>query len=445
MTSRLTRKQMLALAAPALPMSALTIPLVTFLPEYYANSIGLNLTVVGSVFMLVRLLDIGVDPFLGGLMDRTKTRWGRFKPWLVAGVPVIMIGTSFLLLAKPGVGPAYLFVWLLVTYLGFSIISLSQLALTSSLTRGYDERTTVFGWWQAAYTLGILSVVTLPSLLGPQLGNDRTTVMRSMAAVIVLATPLTILWTCFGVRDDGRADEKEKTNLADYFRLFKRRSTRILLTVDLLLGLSTGLVSVMGVMFFVSVKQLTLAEFGVQLIVAFSVAIGAAPLWAKFAGKIGKHRALALGALCNVSFYCLLAFIPPGAPYLVYLAAVLNGFGFAALNQLPRAMLADINDEELLDHGVDRNGLLYALLTGIYKIGQAVAVGIGFTALDLAGFVPSLGSQNTPHTLMNVVLMFVGLPSCLSLTAGLLALTYPLSAKRHAEIRRQLDERAVRA
>ena len=108
---------------------------------------------------------------------------------------------------------------------------------------------------------------------------------------------------------------------------------------------------------------------------------------------------------------------------------------------MPRAMLADINDEELLDHGVDRNGLLYALLTGIYKIGQAVAVGAGFTLLSLVGFVPSLGTQNDANALLGVTLVYSGLTCLISGTGVILIWRYPLTATRHAEIRRALDSR----
>src|ERR1700722_13456270 len=99
---------MAALASPALPMAAMTLPLTIFLPAFYATTIAINLAVVGIVFTVVRLADLIFDPLIGGFMDRTQSPWGRFKPWLAAGGPIVMIGAAILFLAQPGVGPWYL-------------------------------------------------------------------------------------------------------------------------------------------------------------------------------------------------------------------------------------------------------------------------------------------------------------------------------------------------
>jgi Na+/melibiose symporter-like transporter len=436
---------MVALAAPALPMSALTIPLVTFLPEFYANSLGMNLTLVGVVFMAVRLLDIGIDPLLGSWMDRTYTRWGRYKPWLIAGVPITMVGAAFLMLARPGVGPLYLFWWLLVTYLGYSIITLAQLAFTSAQTQDYQERSRTFGWWQATYTLGLVLVLSLPQVFGGELRNDRATILQTMAFLIIISTPLTVLWSCIAVRDRSASRAAEQSSLADYFRLFKRRSTRLLMTADLLLGLSSGLTSTLGLIFFVSVKRIAIADFAIFTMLLFLVAMLAAPFWATLANRWGKHRVMGFGAMVNVLAFAVIAFIPAGERELIWMAASLQGISWAAAFQLPRSMLSDINDEELLDHGSDRNGLLYALLTGIYKIGTALAIGVGFIILDLIGFVPTLGPDNAPGTLSGVLLCYCGATSVLTLAAALTILRYPLTAERHAEIKAELDRRRMAA
>jgi glycoside/pentoside/hexuronide:cation symporter, GPH family len=441
----MSRRKMIALAAPAVPMSALTVPLVTFLPEFYANSIGLPLTLVGLVFMSVRLIDIAADPILGGLMDRTKTPWGRYKPWLVIGAPVAMAGAFFLFTAQPGIGPAYLFVWLLTTYLGYSILMLAQLSLASAQTRTYDERARVFGWVQIGYTLGIVLVMALPVLLGAGHGGDRIKFMQSMAWVILILAPITVLWACLGVPDSARAQKTDHAGLREYFALLRRRSTRLLLTADLLLGLATGLFSATGTVFMCGVKRLSIAEYGIALVIAFTIAIAAAPFWSFVAIRIGKHRTMALGALCNICHLSGLYLVPNGEPLYVYAVGAFSGFGFAALNLMPRAMLADINDEEVLEHGVDRNGLLYALLIGIYKIGQAVAVAASFWALDMFHYVPALVEKNSPQVLANVGWLFFAAPSALTLAGAILVLRYPLTAARHAEIRRALDRRELAA
>lgn len=436
---------MLALALPALPMSALTIPLVSFLPEFYASSLGLQLGMVGMAFMIVRLFDLGIDPLLGALMDRTRSRWGRYKPWLVAGVPVVTLGTYFLMFAKPGVGPAYLVTWLLVTYIGFSIVVLSQLALISAQTTGYHERSHAFGWWQAAYTAGILIVISMPMMMGAGTSNDRAVVMHGMGLVVLAATPLTVAFTCWRVPDASTRAAGASVGWRDYLRLFKRRSTRLLLLTVLLIGLATGTTAAVAVIFFLAVKHLTIADFSLQMLVLFSVAVFTAPMWVRVARRLGKHRAYALGASCNILFFAGMALAPPGQALWVVLLGAVSGFAYGAANQMPRAMLADINDEELLEHGQDRTGMLYALLTGIDKIGFALAVGISFQVLAACGYVPSLGPHNPPNAIRGVLWMNCGVTTLLTLAGSLLILRYPLTQQRHARIREELERRAGRA
>jgi Na+/melibiose symporter-like transporter len=444
-TGALTLLSMVALALPALPMSALTIPLVSFLPEFYASTLGMELGTVGLVFMLVRLFDLGVDPLLGALMDRTVSRWGRFKPWLLGGVPVVMLGTYFLMFARPGVGPAYLAWWLLVTYIGFSIVVLSQLALIAGQTRDYHERSLAFGWWQAAYTGGILCVVSLPLLTAGGATNDRTTVMHGMAWVVLVATPLTVLLTCCTVRDNSTTSAHGAIRWQDYLNLFRRRSTRLLMATVLMMGLSSGVASAVGFIYFLAVKRLTLGDFSLQLLIIFAAAVFTAPMWVKVARRMGKHHAYALGAVCNVLFFTGIFLMPAGERSGVFLVAILCGLAYGASNQMPRAMMADVNDEELLEHGVDRTGMLYAVLTGIDKIGFALAVGVVFQVLALAGYVPALADRNPSSAINAVALLYCGATSVMSLCGAVLIMRYPLTQERHAEIRQALERRRTAA
>jgi Na+/melibiose symporter-like transporter len=100
MTGRRSSWTLAAFAAPSLPLAALGLPLVVYLPEYYVSELGLSLSVVGSAFLLVRVADIILDPILGGMMDRTRTGIGRFRPWLAAAAPVLMLAAYFLFMAK---------------------------------------------------------------------------------------------------------------------------------------------------------------------------------------------------------------------------------------------------------------------------------------------------------------------------------------------------------
>ena len=102
------------------------------------------------------LLDIGFDLFIGGVMDRMKTRFGRYRPWLAIAAPIIMLSMGMLFMARPGVGPLYLTGWLLIAYAGWSIMTLAQLALAANVSPDYHERSRIYGWWQIAFSNGMI-------------------------------------------------------------------------------------------------------------------------------------------------------------------------------------------------------------------------------------------------------------------------------------------------
>jgi Na+/melibiose symporter-like transporter len=108
--TRLSLGLALAFAATSLPLSALGLAAAVHLPAYFATSIGVELAVVGAAFGLVRMIDVPIEPALGLAMDRTRTRWGRYRFWTVMGAPFLMLGLFMLLQADSRVGIGFLMV-----------------------------------------------------------------------------------------------------------------------------------------------------------------------------------------------------------------------------------------------------------------------------------------------------------------------------------------------
>lgn len=434
---QIKRRTLAALAAPAVPMAALTLPLVTFVPEHYANALGMNLAVVGLVFMAVRLLDIAFDPLIGALMDRTRTRWGRFRPWLVAGIPLVMGGTAMLFFAQPGVGPLYLLVALLITYAGYSVVTLAQLALSACVSTSYDTRSRIFSWWQVAMTGGIILVMLLPAFLG---GKVPMGIVELMGLSILITAPIGAAIAVLGVNDTSLPPPSPRATLRDYLALFKLASTRRLMGAELLLGLVAGITAATGLIYILADKHLTPQQYGTMVLAYFLIAIVSSPFWTMIAKRMEKHRALILASASYMLYLGLIWFVPPGRLDLVIVVSLFGGFSFTASSLLPRAMLADIADEERLTNGADRTGLLYALLIGIYKIGQAVSVGIAFVLLDWIGFDAKAGSTNAPNAILGVAMVYVVLTAICAGGALLTMIGYPLTAARHREIQAALAD-----
>jgi Na+/melibiose symporter-like transporter len=436
---RLAPLTLAALSGPSIPLSALSLPMVAFLPEYYSGELGLNLAVVGTVFMIVRLLDIAFDPLLGGIMDRTHTAMGRYRPWLMVAVPMIMLAMYQLFMAKPGTGPLHLTIWLLVAYAGWSIMALSQLALAANVSPDYHERSRIYGWWQVAFFIGMISAMLMPKIASLFGLSSPASGMRAMAWLVIALTPIMVFFAVAIVRERPIDPAMKGGGLREYFGLMRHPAVQRLLACEGLMGLASGATSTLAVFFFTRWLNLGRADVGLLLIGHFLLGLAFTPLWSWLANRIGKHRALGIATLAYAGVQSLFLFVPANNLLAALVIQSCAGLSYGATSALPRAMTADVADEQRLETGQERTGLLYALLIGVWKIGQALSVGIMFYVLSWIGFDPAPGVANPASALNGLAMLYVGLPILLSLLAAVVAFRYPLTAERHAAIRAELE------
>ena len=125
--------RILTFSVANLPIAALSIAVFVYLPPYFAGHLGVGMATVGGVWMLVRLIDIPIDVILALMMDRTRTPVGRYRFWMLLGAPILMLALYKLFMAPHGFPASYLIVWLLVMYLGNSIVYLSTSAWGATL------------------------------------------------------------------------------------------------------------------------------------------------------------------------------------------------------------------------------------------------------------------------------------------------------------------------
>ena len=428
-----------AFAGPCLPLAALGLPLVVYLPEYYSTALGLPLAAVGAAFMGVRLLDILFDPFLGGVMDRTRSRWGRFRPWLALGAPLLMLASYMLFMAQRGVGPGYLWLWLIFAYGGLSICVLAHTAWAAVLSADYDERSRIYTFWQGGNVVGMILVLVLPPILDAQAGGDHEAGMRAMGWFIIVLLPLTIGIALLRVPEPRAPLQRDQAGLREYLGLLRRPNVLRLLCADLLLGLAPGITGALFFFYFERVKAFDKSEAGLLLLIYFVSALVCAPVWSMLARRIGKHRAFSVAGIVYAVVQLGVVFMPPGGFALAVPGLVLAGLPYSAGPVLLRAMMADVGDEERLASGIDRTGLLYAVLTGTMKVGFALSVGITFVALDLLGFNARGGSGE--EGMLGLQVLYVAAPAVLGVIAAWLMFRFPLDAARHTEIREQLAVR----
>jgi Na+/melibiose symporter-like transporter len=422
-----------AFAAPCLPLAGLGLPLVVYLPEFYASELGLSLAQVGLAFGAVRVLDMAFDPFIGGVMDRTRSRFGRFRPWFTIAAPILMLATAMLFMAKPGVTTLYLWTWLLVLYAGVSISSLSQLAWGAALSPEYHQRSRIYAWWQGGNVVGMILVLALPVLLAGVGMKAHTAAVGAMGWFVILLLPLAVGLAVWKVPEPSVTTKPERSGFSEYFKLLRRPTVTRLLIVDFLVGTGPSVTGALFFFFFTRVKEFDKAEAGILLLIYFVGGLVGAPIWTKLAFLIGKHRGLAVSGLFYAAVTICANLIPPGDMVVAGILMFLAGLPYSAGAFLLRAMMADVSDEVRLDGGIDRTGLLYALLSGTVKIGSAAAVSVTFPVLELMGFRAAVSGSTAG--LGGLAGMFTLVPAGLALAASGIIAGFSLTEKRHAEIR----------
>jgi Na+/melibiose symporter-like transporter len=229
--------------------------------------------------------------------------------------------------------------------------------------------------------------------------------------------------------------------VGDYFRLFRRDTVRRLLITDLMLAIAPSITGALFFFYFERVKGFTKTESEILLLFYFLAAIAGGPVWGWLAKRHGKTRVMIAAAVSYAVVQICVVFLPAGNLALAIPFLLLAGLPYSSAGMLLRAMLADVGDEERLITGIDRTGLLYAILTGTGKVGAALAVGVTFFGLAALGFKAGSGQASSNLGLMGLQGLYAIAPAVLGVLAACAMIGYPLTQGRHVEIRRQLAER----
>jgi Na+/melibiose symporter-like transporter len=440
----LKRSTLAAFTSPALPLAAIGMPLIVYLPPYYAGTLGLDLATVGFIFFMVRLVDLPLDPVLGQFMDNTRSRLGRYRPWAIGGALVLMVGAWMVFMAEPGIGATRAFAQLLLMYLGYSALFVAHYGWAASLSGDYHERSRLFGWVQAGHVLGMIVVLSLPPIVARTTGNDGAAPgIHAMGWFVVAAAPLTVALAALIASERPAAAIRDKPTLADFRALARNRLVRRLLAIDVLVGIAPGITGAMFIFYFEHRLGFSAAEASLLLLFYFVAGFAAAPIWVRLAKRLGKHRAMVAAML----FYCAthggLSLLPTGVFRDAAFGMLLAGLPYTALYFFPRAMLADVGDVDRLETGLDRNALLQAVLTTTSKVAHAVPIAVIYPILGAIGFDPKPGAANTPDAVLGMTLLFVLAPVGLILGAAWLVARWPHDEKAHAGVQAALAARAT--
>lgn len=439
---RLSLPTVLTFVSPTIPSAMLLGMLGVFLPRYFTH-FGMKLMAVGGALALVRTIDtLAVDLPIGWAMDKFRTPIGRYRPWFVAGAPIVMLGTYMLFNPPRHMTTAYLAGWYLLLWVGVSMMMIANSAWGASLARGYNDRSRLFAWVIPVGIVGTawlnLSVVVTHGKFGP--GNFQDVPIIGWIAIGL--TALTTLIVAVFVREPVAPPQpRARGTLRDYWRLIANPTALRLVLGDLFFTLGPGLTAPIYLFFFNQAKGFTIGGATVLLLFYTCAGLVWAPMWARVSRRLGKHRTLQVACVCYAIFQTsLMAIQGPQFP-LTALFMFLVGGSASAFLFLIRAMLGDYADELRLKQGANRVSLLYSFVGVTQKLGSSFNTAISFGILAWVGFNPDEHAHNTGRALLGLEMTYLFAPIVFVVIGGLFFFGYRLDARRHAEIRAELDAR----
>ncbi|GMV41694.1 MAG: sodium:solute symporter [Myxococcales bacterium] len=443
---RCDRRTRTAYALPGFALALVGIPVFVYLPKFYTDVVGVSMTVFGAIFLIARVLDAFVDPWIGVVSDRTRSRLGRRRPYLVWGALPLALAAVWLYV-PPLLGATGSAIWLAIGVAAFfflwTLVTIPYRSLGPELTPDYDERTVLFGWRDAAIIGGTMVAAAAVPAVGDAFGLPDTSSgeRRRFLIYVAIAAPV-LVWSCLRcaqvVRERVATTPAHPTGLLrGTAEALRNRPFAVLLAAYTVSAFGSNLPA--SLIPYYTEHVLHADIVGPIFILYFTVGISFIPLWVRAARRYGKKAAFLVATACNTGAFSFVFFLGEGDVLAYFVLVGLSGIGAGAVIVMPNSMQADVIDYDELRTGRRREGQFVGLWSVAEKFAAAVGVGLALPILGLAGYKPN--QQQTPEVLLTLRCLYVLVPVACNLAAFGLTLLYPIDRKSHEAIRAAIQRR----
>ena len=425
---------------------------------FYTDVFLIPAGAAATMFLVSRIWDGVNDPVMGMIADRTKTRWGHFRPYLLwICVPFAVVGV--LTFTVPDFDPQGKLIWAYVTFILimmlYTAINIPYTALLGVISPNSDERTSVSSFkFLFAFSAGIIVSATLLPMVKAFGGGNEAKGFQLSFVVYGIAAIIFFLIAFKGTKERVQPPKTQKSSVKkDLYELITNGPWLILLatTITFILFVAVrGSVTVHYFKYFIGEKELTLPFLGTakydfdSLVSAYNTIgqissfIGVLMVsWV--ARLIGKKKAFIV--------IFVIAIVSTGANYLLssnqlgllFFLQITGSITGGPLSVLIWAMYADTADYNEWKHGRRATGLIFSASTMSQKFGWAIGAYVALTLMSQVGFQPN--ETQSAESLNGLIALFSIIPAGFGVLSILILMFYPISDKRIAEIGVELEER----
>jgi sugar (glycoside-pentoside-hexuronide) transporter len=412
---------------------------------FLTNVVGLQPILAGTVMLIGRVADGTIDPFLGLLTDRTRTRWGRRSPyflWLAIPVAIVYV---LLWTMPPFSDQTALFIWCSVTYvlsvIAFSAVMTPYAALAPELTPHYDERTVLINTRMAFSITGALFGAVLPKMIidafpGPGRGYQ---VMALIFGLVFAAIWLGMFFVMKG-REKTFQHSESSAVWSSLRSVLGNRSFRALIGIYLFSFITNDILSANFIFFltFFLLKDGLFTPVMGALLVSAALSL---PVYIRLSRRLSKRGAYFIGAgYWIIVLASLFLLSPQTSVALILVLAVLLGLGMGISYAIPWAMLPEVVDVDEVVSGQRQEGVYAGIMTFLRQVSSSVAVfGIG-AILQFTGYNAELAIQ-PPEAVSAIRLVNTVIPIAMVALGLLCCWLFPITRLNFGVIRDYLDRR----
>ncbi|MEN3041993.1 MAG: MFS transporter [Fervidobacterium sp.] len=400
------------------------------------------------IFLVGKIWDAVTDPIMGYISDRTKTRFGRRRPYFLAGVPFIFL--SFVMVWYPvsfeSIFARFLYAFFAYIFLNtvVTMVLIPYTAMSAEITLDYNERTAINSIRLVFSLISSLLCAVLPMMIVKAVGDVKKGYLL-MSIIFGLFFALPYLGVFAFTKEQNFKPATTKLGFKELIlEPLKIRTFRLYLAMFLFAYLSIDTVSVIfpyymkyyiGKPFFVS------AVLGVLLFTEIIFV----PVYAYIAQKISKNFAYIVGAfIWAIGGILTLVMRPEWSNNTLLIFAAIIGAGVSAVAVMPHTILGDVTDVGELKFNERREGTISSMATFLRKVASALVQALILLILGVAGYINPKGNEIPvqPNSVINTIRSILAFGPIILLTFGVIAaIRYPLKPKIHEELKKLLKEK----
>ena len=445
MTRQLSRKTKWLYGFGDIGFSLTSTILAAYFAIFLTDVVGLTPATAAASIFIGRSWDYINDPIIGHISDRTRTRWGRRRPFLLFGALPFALAFTLLWVRPPWESPAALAAYYAVAYLVFdaaaTFVYMPYYALTPELTNDYDERTTLTSYRMFFSILGSLIAFIVPVMIVGSIQPESVSRFAVMGIVFAVASALPLLSVFFGTRERPEYMAQEQPKLKESLKAaYQNRPFVFGAVIFLITWVSMDILQT-TLLYFIKYIVQREAESDIIMGTIFVTAIFALPFWNWVSKRYSKRWAYILGVAFWAAVQMVLISLNPDSPVpLILFLCVLAGIGVGAAHVLPWAIIPDAIEWDEWKTGERHEGTFYSLITLAQKVASSIAVPLALLVLDATGYIANAAQQ--PESAVWGIRIVIGPIPALLLGAGIIfALKYPLSRKEFSSLVEDLEAR----